>query len=386
MHAALDDVTVVSFAQLGQGPMATQMLGDFGAEVLKIDRPDTGEWMRHWSMANTYLDGESVVWLSANRNKKSIEADLKDEEHRSAVYELIDDADVVVENFRPGVMSRLGLGYDDLKERNPGLIYCSGSGYGAEGPYADRPGQDLIIQGMSGMATLTGRGEDPPTPMGTTVVDYYSAAYVAFAILAALHYRDRTGRGQKIEADLFSSAIALLSQEVAVYANTGIRPERSDAGIAHVYNQAPYGVYETANGFLTLSLSMPSEIGDVLDLPELADVDSWEAAYERRDEIKRNIEAELQTRPTDHWLEKLWEHDIWCGPINTLQEALDHSHVAINDLLETIDHPTIGDLTLAGIPVRLSETPGSVSRHPPRLGEHTKAVFERVGFDPDATD
>ncbi|MDX1744917.1 MAG: CoA transferase [Halobacteriales archaeon] len=382
MPAALDDVTVVSFAQLGQGPIATQMLGDMGAEVIKIERPDVGEWMRHWSMANTFADGESLAFLSVNRNKLSVEADLKDEDHLEAVYGLIEEADVVIENFRPGVMDRLGLGWDDLKERNRGLVYCSSSGYGAEGPYADRPGQDLIIQGISGLAALTGREDDPPTPLGTTVVDFFSAAYLAFAILTALHYRNRTGVGQKIEGDLFSATIAMLAQEVAVYTNTGIEPDRSEAGIAHAYNQAPYGIYETADGYLTLSLSMPAEVGEVLDISTLDGIDTWEAAYERRDEVKREIEAVLRTESTDHWLETLWDADIWCGPVNDLPTALEHPHVDINDLVETVEHPTVGTVSLSGIPVRLSETPGRVTRHPPLLGEHTEEVFDRVGFSP----
>lgn len=199
MAAAPDDITVVSFAQLGQGPIATQMLGDMGAEVIKIERPETGEWMRNWLMANAFEDDESVVWLSVNRNKKNVEADLKNDDHLQAIYELIDDADVVVENFRPGVMDRLGLGYETLSERNPRLVYCSASGYGSEGPYADRPGQDLITQGVSGMASLTGRRDDPPTAMGSSVVGFYTATYLAFSIVTALHYRDRIGEGQKIE-------------------------------------------------------------------------------------------------------------------------------------------------------------------------------------------
>lgn len=383
MPDALGDITVVSFAQMGQGPIATQMLGDMGAEVIKIERPETGEWLRQWSMANTFEDGESVTWLSVNRNKKSVEVDLKNDDHLEVIYDLIDDADVVVENFRPGVMDRLGLGYETLSERNPELIYCSASGYGSEGPYADRPGQDLIIQGVSGMAALTGRRDDPPTAMGSTVVDFYSATYLAFSIVTALHHRDRTGEGQKVEGDLFSSAIALLAQEVTVYENTDEEPERSEAGIAHAYNQAPYGVYETTDGYLTLSLSMPAEIGDVLGIEELEDVDSWEEAYEQRDDIKRLIEEEIRTEPTEYWLDNLWEEDIWCGPVNDLSEALEHPHIEVNDLVETVEHPSIGEISLPGIPVRFSETPGEITRHPPQLGEHTDEIFDRVGFSSD---
>lgn len=378
MVAALDDITVVSFAQLAQGPVATQMLADLGAEVIKIERPG-GEWQRHWSMANEFPGGESAVFLSFNRNKRSIELDLKDGEHREVAYDLIGDADVVVENFRPGVMERLGFGFDELHERYPGLVYASASGYGREGPYADRAGQDVIIQGVSGLAALTGRQSDPPTPAGAAIVDFYSAANLAFAIMAALWYRERTGAGQKVETSLLSAALNFEMQEISVYMNAGTAPERSKAGIAHVYNQAPYGVYETSDGHLVLSLSLPSEVGEAIGIDEIKDIETWEEAWKRRDEIKRTIENVLGTDTTDHWLEKLWNHDIWCGPVNDLPEALAHPQVEANEMLWSVTHPTAGELRFAALPVVLSGTPAALSDHPPLSGEHTEAVLRDHG-------
>lgn len=376
MDHALDDITVVSFAQLAQGPLATQMLGDMGAEVIKIERPKSGEWMRNWSMANRFPGDESASWLSVNRNKRSVELDLKDEGHQEVVYDLIEEADVLVENFRPGVMDRLGFGYEELSKTNEGLIYCSASGYGEEGPYSERPGQDLIIQGISGLMSITGSKDNPPTPLGTAVVDYYTAAYLAFSILAALHYRERTGKGQKVEGDLLSTAVSFLAEEVSVYANGGEDPERSDAGIAHVYNQAPYGVYETEDGYLTLSLSPPAEVGEALNIDKIKDIADWEEAYERRDEIKETIEEELQTEPTEYWMDLLWEYGIWCGPVNSIPEMVDHPQVEENDMIVDVEHPTAGTIQLTGIPVRFSETPGDIRRHPPLLGEHTEEIIE----------
>lgn len=378
MPDALDDVTVLSFAQLAQGPMATQMLADFGAEVVKIERPETGEWMRDWSMANTFLEGESVVWLSANRNKKSVEMDLKDEDDLDAIYSLVEEVDVIVENFRPGVMDRLDLGYENLTEMNPELVYCSASGWGSEGPYADRPGQDLIIQGATGFMDITGQRDHPPTPFGTTVVDYYSAAILAFGIMVALYYREQTGRGQKVEGDLLSAAISMLSQEVAVYRNTGEEPERSESGVGHVYNPAPYGVYETADGHLVLSLSKPAAVGEALGIKSIQDVTSWDEAYERRDDLKRTIEEELSEESTEHWLSELWEHDIWCGPVNDLGDALLHPQVEANEMIESVTHPEIGQIEFSGIPLKLSRTPGEIKRHPPILGEHNQEIRNRI--------
>lgn len=379
MEDALEDLTIVSFAQLAQGPVAAQMLGDLGAEVIKIERPG-GEWQRHWSMANQFPSGESAVFLSFNRNKRSVELDLKDEEHKDVAYDLISDADVVIENFRPGVMERLGFGYEELSERNPGLVYASASGWGREGPYADRPGQDIIIQGVSGLASITGRRDDPPTPLGSTAVDFFSSATIAFSILAALHYRDRTGQGQRVDGSLLNAALGLMMQEISVYANTGTEPERSEAGIGHVYNQAPYAVYETADGHITISLSPPDEVGEALELAELAAVDTWEEAYQRRDELKRLIEEKTRQRSTEHWLDVLWEEDIWCGPVNGLPDALEHPQVDANDMIQTVDHPDIGELEFPDLPVEFSETPAKMRRHPPRSGEHTEEVLRERGY------
>ncbi|MFC6864287.1 CaiB/BaiF CoA transferase family protein [Halomicroarcula sp. GCM10025817] len=382
MSAALEDVTVVTFGQIVQVPYATQILGELGADVVKIERPG-GEWSRHWSLANEYLDGESILNLVFNRNKRSIELDLKDDVHRDVAYDLVEEADVVVENFRPGVMDRLGFGYEELSEAKPDLIYCSASGYGSTGPYADRPGQDLLIQAMSGMMSLTGRRDDPPTPQATSMIDIHSATYLVVAILAALHYRERTGHGQKIEGDLLSASIDLQTQELGVLENTDEPAERSATGVGHVHHPAPYGVYETADGYLALSLSMPAEIGEILDDEALEAVTTWQEAYDRRDEIKPLIEAQLEDRSTEHWLDTFLEHDIWCAPVNETSDMGSDPQVEANDMLQSVAHPTGGEFTTTGFPVRLSESPGSVRRRPPTAGEHTEEILEELGYDPD---
>jgi crotonobetainyl-CoA:carnitine CoA-transferase CaiB-like acyl-CoA transferase len=382
MPAALDDITVVSFGQIAQGPVATQMLADLGAEVLKIERPG-GEWMRHFSMANAYRDGESLHFQVFNRNKRSVELDIKDDDHRAVLYDLCEEADVVLENFRPGVMDRLGFGYEELSERNPGLVYASASGFGSSGPYVDRPGQDLIIQGMGGLMSITGDRDDLPTPQGVAIADLHSATYLAFGILAALHYRDRTGEGQRIEADLLSATVDLQLQELSTYANTGAELDRGAHGLGNLYHPAPYGVYETADGHIVLSLVLPSELGEILGIDEIADVSTWEEAYERRDEIMAHVGDVLETDTTDAWMEQLIEHDVWCGPVKELPEVLEDPQVRENEMIKTIDHPALGELTVTGMPLRLSETPPSIRRHPPLAGEHTAEVLEELGYPAD---
>lgn len=380
MSGALDGVTVVDFSQLVQGPLATQFLGDMGAEIIKIEAPG-GEWMRQsWSMANAYEDGVNLSFLTANRNKRSVELDIKDDEQLEVLYDIIADADVFVENLRPGVVDRLGLGYDDLSEINPGVVYCSASGYGEEGPYADRPGQDLIIQGVSGLTMLNGRADDPPTPVGLPVNDFYSAAMLAFAAVSALYHREQTGEGQHIKADLLSASVHLQSMEIDTYLNTGEPPERSETGISHPYYQAPFGVYETADGYMTLSLTLPSVVGEALGIDELEEYDSWEAAYEHRDEIKPLIEEVLREEPTDYWIDKLVEHDIWGGPVQTMDEVVEDPQVAENDMIRTVEHEELGEIELTGVPFRMTETPPDIYEAPPALGNATEEVLREYGY------
>lgn len=380
MPGALDGITVVDFSQLVQGPLATQFLGDMGADVIKIEAPG-GEWMRQsWSMANAYEDGVNLSFLTANRNKRSVELDIKDDEQLEVLYDIIADADVFVENLRPGVVDRLGLGYEDLSEINPEVVYCSASGYGEEGPYADRPGQDLIIQGVSGLAYLNGRADDPPTPVGLPLNDFYSAAMMAFAIVSALYHRELTGEGQHIKGDLLSASVHLQSMEIDTYLNTGELPERSATGISHPYYQAPFGVYETADGYMTLSLTKPAIVGEVLDVEEIQDVDTWEEAYQRRDEIKPLIEEVLRQESTDHWIDKLVENDVWGGPVQTMDEVVDDPQVAVNDMIQTVEHEELGEIQLTGVPFRMTETPPAVRDAPPALGNATGDVLREYGY------
>jgi len=379
MPRALDDITVVSFGQIAQGPVATQMLGDLGAEVLKIERPG-GEWMRGFSMANEYIEGESLHFQFFNRNKRSIELDIKDDEHREVLYDICEEADVVVENFRPGVMDRLGFGYKKLSERNEELIYASASGFGSTGPYADRPGQDLIVQGMSGLMSITGDRDDLPTPQSVAIADLHSATYLAFGILAALHYRDRTGKGQRLEADLLSAAVDLQLQEIGTYANTKAELDLGEDGLGNVYHPAPYGVYETADGHLVLSLVKPSKLGEILDIDAITDVETWEEAYEDRDGIMASIGAVLRTDTTETWIAKLLEHDVWCGPVKDIPDVVDDPQVRENGMIRTIDHPTLGELTVTGTPIRMSKTPPYIRRHPPLAGEHTEEILREYGY------
>lgn len=377
----LESVKVIDFTQMMAGPWGTQMLADLGAEVIKIERPGTGEWERGLESMGELLAGDSPFFHAMNRNKKSLTLDLKRDEAREILYRLVEDADVVAENFRPGVLDRLGYGYDKLSEINPGIVYLSSSGYGSSGPYVGRPGQDLLIQGMSGMVAHTGRGDDAPTPTGTSVVDEGTAMVNAMGILAALYYKQRTGKGQKIEANLLSTAVAMQCQEAVAYLNLGQRFERSEAGIGSPWLSAPFGVYPTADGFMTVAMSDLPTIGRIFELPELEKYEDPMDAFHKRDEIKRAIEEKTPAKTTAEWLEVLNEQGIWCGPVNTFDEVFSDLQVEHNELVVTVEHPKAGEIKLIGFPAYFSETPATYRSAAPLVGEHNEEVLESLGYE-----
>ncbi|HTX00994.1 MAG TPA: CoA transferase, partial [Acidimicrobiales bacterium] len=272
---------VLDFTALVQGPLATQMLGDLGADVVKIERPE-GEWSRHWGIADGHTHGQTDSFLAFNRNKRSVVADLKDAATRRRLLELAGEFDVVVENFRPGVMARLGLGYGDFAGRNEGIVFVSSSGYGQSGPYVARPGQDMLIQGLSGMLYLAGRRDDPPTASGIGIADQYTGLHIVIGILAALEHRRHSGRGQRVELNLFSCAIAAQQQELTYYLNHGEIPERPVENHGSIWATAPFGIYRTADGYLAIAMTPCPILGQALEMPELARYDTNAAMLENR--------------------------------------------------------------------------------------------------------
>ena len=381
---ALEGVRVLDFTQMMMGPWASQFLADMGADVIKVERPGAGEWERGLHAVGELLDGQSPFFLAMNRNKRSVALNLKDERARDVCRRLAERSDLVMENFRPGVMDRLGLGYDDLREINPSIVYVSGSGFGPDGPYADRPGQDLLIQAMSGLAAYGGRRDDPPTPAGSSIVDASTALLLAFSAMVALFHRERTGEGQRVDVSLFNTAIALQCQELAAFMNLERRFDRSEAGIGGAWLSAPFGIYRTADGWMALAMASLPIIGELLGLPELSTYDDERAAYDHRDEVKPLIQRRLVERPTTDWLEMLATRDVWCAPVHTFDDVVGDPQVEHNELLTAVPHPNGGrDVRVVGVPVRFSETPGTIRSGPPAVGEHTDEVLRELGFADD---
>lgn len=374
----LSHVTVLDFTQLLQGPMATQILGDLGAEVVKFEKP-AGEWMRHWGIGASLTHGEVDSFLAFNRNKKSVEVDLKNPEAVARVLELAKEADVVVENFRPGVMEKLGLGYEDFREVNPGIVYASASGYGSTGPYKDRPGQDMLAQALSGLMRITGRKDDPPMACGVGVSDEVSGLYLTIAILAALEHRRQTGEGQRVEVDLLSCTMAAQQQELTVYLNHGVEPERATENVGHVGGTGPQGIYPTSDGYIALSMFHCPTLGEILGVSWLDEFDTNEKMFEERDRIHELLSGHFATGTTEHWMGLLAAHDVWCAPVQDYAQVEKDPQVAHRRLIWEVPVGEDGQtFRTVGSPFVFSGTPPALRGGVPRTGQHTTEFLPEV--------
>lgn len=376
----LDGIKVLSLAQVGQGPAAVQLMADMGADVIKVERPRTGAWERNWAGANAFVNGESLFFLGFNRNQRSITVNLKDRRGADIIYRLVEDSDVIVENYRPGVMERLGFGYKKLAEINPRLVYCSSTGFGPEGPYKNRPGQDLVVQAESGLASLTGRQQDPPTPTGAPVVDMHAAALMAFGVTSALLRRERTGVGQKVETSLLEAALHLQLEPLVYFLNGRWLRERSREGVASTYHGAPYGICETKDGYLALSINPIKRLADILGVDELNNF-SEQDAYERPEDIQRVISDALKAKTTEEWLEKFSAADIWCGVVNSYDSLENHPQLEAMNAFQTFDHPKADVIKAPRNPLRFSNDVSSLNGRPPLLGEHTEEVLAELSYE-----
>jgi crotonobetainyl-CoA:carnitine CoA-transferase CaiB-like acyl-CoA transferase len=367
----LAGLRVLDFTALLQGPLATQLLADLGADVIKLEKHG-GEWMRHWGIFMARTHGETDAFLAFNRNKRSVEVDLRAPQDRERILELVKKADVVVENFRPGVMNKLGLGFEALHEINPRLIYAAASGFGQTGPYAKKPGQDYLVQAISGAMWLTGRRDDPPFLLGAAVADEFTGMHLALGILAALVHRDRTGIGQRIDVDLLGGIMALQQQELTAYLNHHELPERPVGNVGHPGITAPCGVYETANGHLLLSMVPCPKLGEILGVEWLARFDSNEKMLAARDEVYAALAKHFATNTTEYWVAMLSDHDVWCAPVKKYSDIESDPQVVHNKLIWDVPFGE-GDQSYrtVGSPFTFSSSPVGVHRSAPRSGQHT---------------
>jgi crotonobetainyl-CoA:carnitine CoA-transferase CaiB-like acyl-CoA transferase len=378
----LQGIRVISFNHFLLGPMAIQILADLGADVIAVEAPE-GAWQRHWSSGNIWHDAQGMVHLCTNRNKRSIALDLKSPKGKEIALKLVDRADVIAENFRPGTMDKLDLGYAALRQRRPDLIYASASGYGPDGPYAQRPGQDLLAQALFGIMSITGQQETGPRPVGVSAVDHHGAALFAMGILAALLRRQRTGKGCRVDASLMQAALDLQAESLVAWLNAPQRPATVNARrhLAGWYYPAPYGVYATRNGHIAVSLCSLPALAEILDEPRLASF-SEDDAWTRQDEIGELIAARLKTKASEEWSRRMEQAQIWHACVQGYDDILEDPQVKHMQALVTVPGggKTGAPITLVNHPVRYDGESATIRLPPQRLGAQTRQVLGELGL------
>jgi CoA:oxalate CoA-transferase len=375
----LEDITVVDFSQFLSGPSASLRLADLGAQVIKIERPGTGDICRELYVSNTVLDGESTVFHAINRNKESFAADLKNEDDAAKARELIRSADVVMHNFRPGVMERLGFDYESVRALNPRIVYGVISGYGNEGPWRGKPGQDLLAQSLSGLTWLSGNANDGPVPMGLAVADIYTGAHLAQGILACLVRRGITGEGGLVEVSMLESLIDYQFETLTCYFQDGGQlPERTAGNNAHAYLGAPYGIYPTADGWLALAMGKIPQLGGLLGCPQLASYPEPGSWFHQRDEIKAILADHLKTQGTAAWLALLEPADIWCAEVLDWHRLRDHEGYQVLGMEQTVRRGDGFEYRTTACPIRFDGERPLSPLGSPKLGEHTETILEML--------
>lgn len=371
----LEGLLVVDLSQFLAGPSASLRLADLGARVIKVERPQGGDLCRQLYISNLEFNGDSTLFHSINRNKESVSADLKTEQGRERVHELLTRADVMIHNFRPGVIERLGFDYASIAGRYPRIAYGEISGYGRTGPWSQKPGQDLLAQCLSGLAWLSGDADQPPVPMGIAVADLYAGAHLAEGILACLVRRGVTGRGGRVEVSLLESILDFQFEVLTTFLNDGGQlPRRSAVSNAHAYLGAPYGIYATADGYLALAMGSITTLGRLLDCESLLVWSDPKSLFEHRDEIKSVLAEHLRSRSTAEWLAILEPADVWCADVLTWRELMEHEGFRALDMIQEVSTADGLVLRTTRCPIRIDGEILKSGRGAPRLGEHNDNI------------
>ena len=385
MAGALEGIRVLDFSRHLAGPYCAMMLGDLGAEIIKVERPGSGDETRTWGPP--FLGGESAYYLSTNRNKKSLTVNLKDERGVAILREIALESDVLIENLRLGGLDAIGLGYEDLKPDNPGLVYCSISGFGHTGPDRDLPGYDFMIQARGGFMSVTGERDGQPTKVGVAIVDIATGMFASSAVLAALYAREKSGKGQHIDMALLDSQVALLANMGSNALCTGEVPERW--GNAHP-NVVPYQVFETSDGYVALAIGNDPQwqrFCEAAGATELAGDERFATNPKRvvnREALIPLLEEVFKKRTREDWLGLCARMDVPAGPVNNVKQVFEDRQVLAREMLVEMPHPTAETVKMAGTPLNLSETPAKPRSAPPLLGEHTDEILMALGKSPEA--
>jgi len=383
----LEGLLVIDFSQFLSGPSASLRLADMGARVIKIERPQTGDLCRQLYISNLSLDGDSTLFHSINRNKESFAADLKNPNDVAMLRKLLMQADVMLQNFRPGVIEKAGLGYEAVLAINPRIVYGEVTGYGGSGPWRTKPGQDLLVQSLSGLPYLNGDADQPPVPFGLAVADMMAGAHLVQGVLAALVRRGITGKGARVEVSLLESILDLQFEVLTTYLNDGGKPPlRSGVNNAHAYLGAPYGIYATQDGFLALAMGSILRLGELLECPPLLEFTRAEQLFEERDTIKSILVVHLKEKTTQHWLSILEPADIWCADVLTWDRLFAHEGFQALDMVQTVIRPlqeSGQEITMrtTRCPIRIDGQLLTSASPAPRIGEHNAKIIGDFGLD-----
>lgn len=378
----LEGILVLDFCQYLAGPSAALRLADLGARVIKIERPKVGDGSRHLVLEGCVADGDGLNFHTINRNKESIALNTKDPEGLTMAKRLIAQADVLIESFRPGVMDKMGLGYEAVRELNPRLVYASISGYGATSPWVAKPGQDLLVQSLSGLAWLNGNADQPPMPFALSLADSYTGVHAAEGILSCLIRRETTGKGGHVEVSLLASVLDLQFEVITTYLNDGHKaPQRSEFNNAHAYLSAPYGIYETSDGYIALAMGSVVTLGELLGSDEVASYTNQEEWFTKRDEIKRAIQKALLEGTTAHWLEVLEAHDYWCSDVYTWEKLMASDAFKALDFIQDVSRVEGEHVFTTRCPITFAGEDFGPSKSAPRLGEDTERIIREFNLD-----
>lgn len=370
----LDGLVVLDFSQFLAGPSAAMRLADLGARVIKVERPKLGDLCRRLYNSNLELDGDSTLFHSINRNKQSIELNLKDSADLDKAKQLIKEADVLIQNFRPGVMERIGLTYDTVHEINPRIVYGTVTGYGTEGPWKDKPGQDLLVQSISGIPWLNGNADQAPQPFGLSVIDMLTGTHLVQGILACLVRRGITNEGGLVEVSLLESALDLQFEVLTTHLNDGGElPQRSAVSNGNAYLAAPYGIYATADGYMAIAMVSIPYLGELIGSDALAAY-SDDDGFSKRDEIKTVLAEHLATQTTEHWLSILEPKDVWCADVMTWERLLEHEGFKALNMVQHVKRNGTISLPTLRCPIRVDGDILTAEKGAPRLGEDTAHI------------
>ncbi len=378
----LDGIRVVDLSRILAGPYCSMLLSDFGAEIVKIENPDKGDDTR--AFGPPFLDGESVYFLSINRGKKSLSLNLKTPEAREILTKLIKNSDVLLENFRKDFLTSIGFGYDEVAKLNPKIIYASVTGYGHTGPWAERPGYDLAIQGQGGIMSLTGDPNGSPYKTGTSLADITAGIYATLGILLALQARQRTGKGQKVDVSLLDGQVSFLTYQAGIYFGTGKSPTRK--GNQHP-TIVPYETFKARDRYFNLAVGNDRLWGQFCDLlarPELKTHEKFATNPKRvqnHDDLYPVLQKIFAEKTADEWLAFFEKNGIPCGAVLSVSEVLEHPQVRAREMVVERPHPKLKSVKMTGVPVKLSVTPGVAGNAPPLLGQHTEEVLRDLGYD-----